>query len=560
VRLVSAQLIQSLLPHLPRFAEEEGDFYSVPRSELIEVLSGQVDQAIAENTIGLLETLLYTLAVLDRTYLQKDDWSFVSFPAQLLATSVLTAMADADSRLFAATFWNTQGIGNDKKDQQRDVLHILEQARVQHHTSQQAQPIRYCYVAWCIIKLDDKILFYQREDTKKRFEKIAGDYGLIGGRVNQNDLPIADKTVVLKALQSANSELIKSALPETLKRELREEAGLEFESHYTFKPWRSLKPYLQVQGTAPNHALTEYYLDIFQIELTLEGYLFLQQKISADERLAWFALADIERGETTDGKIPYIKALYNEFGGDHVALVTALSVLPDSFVAGYLSDKEKYGITLPLDPGKLVSAGVLGKEKSLDLTLCPFQLALILALAAHLRGFEFAMLAANVVLHPHGWIEVDEHSPIRLELMELARYLGGSELAMENRRDCLFRLSIRPETVFFADDFFSFAVASDDPDCKENGVAVFVGRQGFDTALGEVKDKIERFEISRSFAQRLKTLADGDFSIHDKEASSTEDNYKKSLHKESRFKALGLRNLIRQDGTGIRFVLRYVVQ
>jgi len=557
---MSAQLIQSLIPHLPRYAEEEGDFYSVPRSVLIDVLSGRVDHAIAENTIGLLEALLDTLAVFDRICLQNGEWCFVSFPAQLLATSVLTAMADADSRLFAANFWNTQGIGNDKKDQQRDVLHILEQARVQHHTSQQAQPIRYCYVAWSIIKLDDKILFYQREDTKKRFEKTAGDFGLIGGRANQNDVLIADKKVVLNALQSANSELIKNALPSTLKRELREEAGLLFESHYMFKPWRSLKPYRQVQGTAPNHALTEYYLDIFQIELTLEGYLFLQQKIKSDERLAWFSIADIEHGETTDGKIPYIKALYDEFSGDRTALVSALSVLPDSFVAGYLSDKEKYGIILPIDSGKPLYAGVLGKEKQLELPLSPRQLALVSALAANLRGFEFAMLAANVVLHPHGWIEVDEHSPIRLELMELARHLGGSELAMENRRDRLFRLSVRPETIFFTDDLFSFVVANDDPECKENGVAVFVGRQGFDTALGEVKDKTERFEISRSFAQRLKTLADGDFSIHDKEASSTEDNYKKSLHKEPRFKVLGLRNLIRQDGTAIRFVLRYVVQ
>jgi hypothetical protein len=75
-----------------------------------------------------------------------------------------------------------------------------------------------------------------------------------------------------------------------------------------------------------------------------------------------------------------------------------------------------------------------------------------------------------------------------------------------------------------------------------------------------VKDKTERFAIRRSFAKRLKTLADGDFSIHDKEASSTEDNYKKSLHKESRFKALGLRNLILQNGTAIRFVLPYIYQ
>lgn len=73
-------------------------------------------------------------------------------------------------------------------------------SRHRNHTSQQAQPIRYCYVAWSIIKLDGKILFYQREDTQKRYDKSAGDYGLIGGRANQNDAPIADKAALLKEL------------------------------------------------------------------------------------------------------------------------------------------------------------------------------------------------------------------------------------------------------------------------------------------------------------------------------------------------------------------------
>ncbi|MDP2904427.1 MAG: hypothetical protein Q8N96_15195 [Methylovulum sp.] len=57
---MSAQLIQSLIPHLPRYAEEEGDFYSVPRDALIDAVCSQhpLDQAIAENTVNLLETLL----------------------------------------------------------------------------------------------------------------------------------------------------------------------------------------------------------------------------------------------------------------------------------------------------------------------------------------------------------------------------------------------------------------------------------------------------------------------------------------------------------------------
>ncbi len=557
---MSAQLIQLLIPLLPRYAEEEGDFYSVPREELVKALclQHQLERAIAENTIELLETLLVTLAVLNTAYLQNGEWCFISFPAQLMATSILMALSDTESRLFAPNFWTTQGISSDKRDQQRDVLRFVENSRNENQANHQAQPIRNCYVAWSIIKLDGRILFYQREDTQKRFDKAAGDYGLIGGRANQNDVTgITDKAELLKALQSPNSQIIKSTLPETLKRELREEAGLLFETHYTFKYWRSLKPYRQVQGAAPNHALTEYYLEIFQIELTLEGFLFLQRRINSDTRLAWLSLADIERGETTDDKIPYIKALYDDFGGDRAALVAELSALPDSFAHGYLSHKGNYGITLPVDPGKPVLAGGLGKGKQLDLALNARQLALILGLAAHLRGFEFAALEKHIILHSYGWVEVGEQSPMRVELIDLAALLIDSELVMENRWDHLFRLSISPDTVFFANELFTFSVKPDDLQSVHNKIPVIIDRQSFNTAFGPIKNKAETFNLTLEFAHKLKSLAEQQFSADNDEAVKNEGTYKKGLHKKAKFQALGLRNLIRREAGIIKFVLTY---
>lgn len=556
----TAELIQSLLPHLPRFAEEDGDFYSVPRGALIDALcqNQTLEPAIAENTVALLETLLDTLAVLDRNRLQNGEWRFVSFPAQLLATSVLTAMSDAESRLFAANFWNTQGIDDAKKDTQRDVLQAIELSRAEHHANGNAQPIRYCYVAWCIIKLDGKILFYQREDTHKRFDKAAGDYGLLGGRCNQNDVAgMSDKSALLQALQSANSQRIKDALPQTLRRELREEADLLFEEHYRFKLWRSLKPYRQVQGAAPNHALTEYYLAIFQIELTLEGYLFLQQRVAKDERLAWLTLSDIERGEGSDGKIPYIKALFDEFGGDRTALVAALTELPDSFAAGYLSDKENFGYIFSIDPNTPVSAGKLGKDKPLDLALNVKQLELLLGLAAGLRGFDFESMPENIVLHPHGWVEVGDLSPLRQELTVLQHLLSGSELVMESRRDRLFRLSIRPDTVFFADELFSFSVKLADLQAVHNKIPATITRRAFDTGFGVVLHKTEVFNLTLDFAHKLKSLSEHPFSADNDGGVKIEDAYKKGLHREAKFQALGLRNLIRREAGIIKFVLNY---
>lgn len=558
---MTGNLIKTLINALPRYAEEEGDFYSVERAYLIEMLCKQhdIDAGIAENTVLLCERLLDTLSVLNADYLLKSEWCFVSFPAQLIATSILTAMSDSESRFFAPNFWNTQGISSDKKNQQRDMLSFIENARNQNHACQQAHPIRYCYVAWSILKLEGKILFYQREDTQKRFDKSAGDYGLIGGRANQNDVHgIADKVELLKALQSPHSELIKNALPETLKRELREEAGLLFETHYTFKPWRSLKPYRQVQGAAPNHALTEYYLVIFRIDLTLEGYLFLQQKINTDERLVWFSIEDMARGETADNKIPFIKALVDDFDGDRSVLAAELKALPESFVADYLFQPNKYGITLPIDPAKPVLAGVLGKDKPLDLYLTARQSALILGLAAHLRGFEFATVTENIFLHPFGWIEVSGQAAIQTELIGLAALLNGGDLVMENHCDRFFRLSIAPGVIFFADELFTFSVRLVDLNATKTKIPVTLQRQAFETALGCTCEKIEAFQLTLEFVHKLKALSDRSFSTDNDEALKTEDNYKKGLHKDARFQALGLRNLVRQEEGVFRFVLPYI--
>lgn len=552
--------LKTLIAELPRYSEEEGDFYAVERNHLVDVLRSQhaLDEAIVTHTVGLYECLLESLSVLQSDELANGRWCFASFPAQLLATSVLTAMSDPDSYFFAPKFWNTQGIDLAKKEEQLNVLHWLEQARSAHHATRQAQPIRYCYVAWSIIKLDGKILFYQREDTRKRFDQTAGDYGLLGGRANQNDVTgMTDEVALLSALQSPNSMIIKDALPETLKRELREEAGLRYGEHYHFKLWRSLQPYRQVQGAAPNHALTEYFLDIFQIELTLGGFLFLQQRVANDERLAWLELEDIERGESVDGKIPYIKALYDDFGGDRRALVAALAELPDSFTAGYQSDRENFGYIFSIDPNVPLSAGKLGKDKPLDLTLNARQLSLVLGLAAHLRGFAFKSLASNIVLHPYGWVEVDESSPLRQELTELTTLLAGSDLPMESRRDLLFRLSIQPDTVFFADELFSFSVKREDLKGIQNKIPATMTRQSFNTGFGVVQDKAEVFQLTLDFAHKLKLLSEHEFSADNDQALKIEDTYKKGLHKEARFQALGLRNLIRREAGIIKFVLNY---
>lgn len=303
--------------------------------------------------------------------------------------------------------------------------------------------------------------------------------------------------------------------------------------------------------------MTEYYLEIFQIDLTLEGYLFLQQKIKNDDRLTWFSIDDMVRGETIDGKIPYIKALVNDFADDSSALATELRALPDSFVSRYLFQPPKYGLTLPTDHKMPLLAGVLGKEKALEINFTDRQLAILLGLASHLRGFEFASVEENITFHPFSWIEVERNSNLQPELIGLACLLKDTDLIIENHRDSLFRLSISPDVVYFDEKLFSFAVKQTDLNGIQTKIPVSIHRESFDTAFGKVKGKIEEFKLTLEFVHKLQSLVVRQFSTDNEDAVKIEDTYKKGLHKEPKFLALGLRSLIRREAGIVKLVLNY---
>lgn len=172
---MTSHLIKALINVPPRFAEEEGDFYAVIRDTLIAELSATqgVSPAVAGNTVDLCEALLDSLATLNPQDLQRGKWRFVSFPAQLMALSVLTALSDPDSRYFEPDFRNTRDVDPSKLERQRGVLKIIENRRNDCHLKQMAEPIRYIHVAWSLIKHEGNVLFFHRED-KTRYEKKSG--------------------------------------------------------------------------------------------------------------------------------------------------------------------------------------------------------------------------------------------------------------------------------------------------------------------------------------------------------------------------------------------------
>lgn len=553
MKTLPANLIQDLIPLLPRYAEEEGDFFSVERINIIQglITEGYVEE-IAKTTLAMLENLLDTLATLDSESLQKGEWCFISFPAQLMALSVLTAMSDQDSRFFKPNFWNTQGISNNKKEQQLDVLKHIETQRFESHSKKEAKPIRYIHVAWSIIKHHGEILFYQREDTKKRHDTQAGDYGLIGGRVNQNDMPILANEVDarLQALQSDKLDLIKPALETTLKRELQEETGLIYGEHYDFKLWRELKPYQQVQGSAPNHALTEYFFNLYTIELTLAGFCFLQKRVKQDDELAWFSISDILKGKRDDGKLAYIKALHADFDNKDL-LKKALENVNDSFDSNYNLTQKNDTLTLPDRVEKNILAGSLGKEFPLDVALSQEQQELLLGLAAHSRGFEFENRLNDVLFYPYGWIKINEGSHLQAPLIQLAQQLNAQKpLVIENQKDCYFRLSVLPKNIYFYDDLFSISLLQNDLNGIRTKVRCWLKRSAFITAFGRTTEVTQQKTISLELADDLQKCTSNTYSDDNDFAMKTKDKYRKALHKD--FKSLGMRGLLRQEANTIK--------
>lgn len=97
------------------YCQGESCFYvSRPREKLAQVPVGKV--AAARNNGGV-EFLLarsapklsalarQCLALLDRPQLSEGRWQFVSFPAQLIARSLLSALADEDQDFLEASYW-----------------------------------------------------------------------------------------------------------------------------------------------------------------------------------------------------------------------------------------------------------------------------------------------------------------------------------------------------------------------------------------------------------------------------------------------------------------------
>jgi len=95
-------------------------------------------------------------------------------------------------------------------------------------------------------------------------------------------------------------------------------------------------------------------------------------------------------------------------------------------------------------------------------------------------------------------------------------------------------------------------------DAYQTKIPTSIQRMVFSTLLGEVKEKTEEFKLTIAFMHNLKKIAESSCVSDNEIAIKIEDTYKKGLHKDLKFLALGLRGLIRRDSGIIKFNIRYL--
>ena len=217
-------------------------------------------------------------------------------------------------------------------------------------------------------------------------------------------------------------------------------------------------------------------------------------------------------------------------------------------------NRDKY--TIKLSQNKPLYVGSSGKEKPLAIVLTERQAGLLLALAAHNRGFKFSSLVDGVCLQPFAWVEVNDLS-LQNELIALVSLFKNTEFIIENKQDSLFRFSVHPDVLFFDDELFTYSVRQEDLKDIKKKVSIHLSRGAIVNPMGEIAAQSEDFLISLELAGGLHKLANKPYSTEDDKAEKIEDLYKKSLHKEDTFLALGLKGLLRREAGMIKFCAVY---
>ena len=103
--------ILELLPdRLPRIAEEGPFLTTVSSKALIEVVSEtlSIKKDFVEGVLTMLQQNWEAIGLLDSTKLREGLWQFTSYPASLMARSLLDSLATPRPQFFESGWWHNE--------------------------------------------------------------------------------------------------------------------------------------------------------------------------------------------------------------------------------------------------------------------------------------------------------------------------------------------------------------------------------------------------------------------------------------------------------------------
>jgi len=397
------ELLAALARLLPRIAEESAEREEVPEHVLAQRLAAEIGEGVdrVAPALAVVRLHLQSLSVLDERRLELGDWAFVSFPASLLARSILMGLGTPGFRLLESGFWD----GSEYRiEQQRSVIKQLEELRAAR--PDELVPIRRVWVSWAWMAMDGKFLMVRREDPARHRDGSRGEFVFPGGRVTSDDLPGSSFPTTSSRLDFFDPQMqidlsaADKALETAMKRELQEEleltmSGLEAQTHAG-----EVIVYRALEGAKSAFSATEYLIQPFNISLNEIGRTSLLRCLSRHpERFAWFTGEELAAGVNAGGDKAFVDAIRH----GHPVLDARSYALPIGSITGF-----KDPVDIPGAPSESFSTGVTGRERCVHLNLERHEIELLNWLALVRRGDAINELAPGIsVANPTGWVLVD---------------------------------------------------------------------------------------------------------------------------------------------------------
>lgn len=478
---------------LPPMLAEDDVTQNVSRTDLATSLMDVATQAQAETALAVVERLFCAMALLHVGSVARGQWRFNSYSAWLVARSLLESLATDHHTMLDPGYWSQQPAEIDVEEQ-RELLKRLENGRVAYHPASAAQPIRFVYVAWAVVRLDDYFLLYAREDKVRA--DARGHFGLPGGRFKLSDAPLMERPATAEYdFAYGIGHWPMAHLQRSLYRELREELELSERDHYSLGSPIDITPYRRIEGARNHHSYTEYHMRLFPLQLNAHGVLKLFERLQRrPELFAQFTTEELSMERNARGQQAFVTALVEHFGPE----LKELAALPQAVVKTHLLNTPHIGVDIPLAPEHPVTSGRSGKpQKKHAARLTEAEHRWLWALAWHAKGLPLSG-RDNVRLLPLGWVRVDDMAVV----LSLRDKLDASGLRLvEIEGGQYARLSINSRMVYFAPEFFRYRLYGD---AIKGRLEVFSVE--INTPLGMLKHEPVFFELSTTLTGELRHL------------------------------------------------------